>query len=58
MIPFSVLDLSPIPQGATAAVALRNALDLARQAERHGYRRYWLAERIEAVPLAEFVGAP
>jgi len=44
MIPFSVLDLSPIVEGATAADALRNTLDLARHAERWGYNRYWLAE--------------
>src|SRR5215510_14134760 len=44
MIPFSVLDLSPIPEGKTAGDALRNTLDLARHAERLGYRRYWLAE--------------
>jgi len=44
MIPFSVLDLSPIIQGGDAALALRNTLDLARHAERLGYRRYWLAE--------------
>ncbi|HEY1386069.1 MAG TPA: LLM class flavin-dependent oxidoreductase, partial [Dongiaceae bacterium] len=44
MVPFSVLDLSPIPEGATAADALRNTLDLARHAETLGYRRYWLAE--------------
>lgn len=44
MIPFSVLDLSPILEGANAAHAFRNTLDLARQAERLGYRRYWLAE--------------
>ena len=44
MIPFSVLDLSPIRQGATASDALRNTLDLARHAEALGYRRYWLAE--------------
>jgi len=44
MIPFSVLDLSPITEGATASEALRNTLDLARHAERLGYRRYWLAE--------------
>src|SRR5882724_9202613 len=44
MIPFSVLDLSPIPEGASAADALRNSLDLARHAERLGYQRYWLAE--------------
>jgi len=44
MIPFSILDLAPIPQGSDAAQALRNTLDLARHAERWGYRRYWLAE--------------
>ena len=44
MIPFSILDLSPIPQGATAADALRNSLDLAQHAEAWGYRRFWLAE--------------
>lgn len=44
MIPFSVLDLSPIVQGGDAAQSFRNTLDLARHAERWGYRRYWLAE--------------
>jgi luciferase family oxidoreductase group 1 len=44
MIPFSILDLSPILAGGTAADAFRNTLDLARHAERLGYRRYWLAE--------------
>ena len=44
MISFSVLDLSPITEGATAADALRNSLELAQHAERWGYHRYWLAE--------------
>lgn len=44
MIPFSVLDLSPILEGGTAADAFRNSLDLARHVEHLGYRRYWLAE--------------
>ena len=44
MIPFSVLDLSPIVAGGTPADAFRNSLDLARHAECLGYRRYWLAE--------------
>ncbi|MBP2299843.1 LLM class flavin-dependent oxidoreductase [Azospirillum picis] len=44
MIPFSVLDLSPIVQGASAADSFRNTLDLAQHAERWGYKRYWLAE--------------
>jgi luciferase family oxidoreductase group 1 len=42
--PLSVLDLSPIVEGGSAAQALRNSLDLARHAERLGYRRYWVAE--------------
>jgi luciferase family oxidoreductase group 1 len=40
----SVLDLAPIVTGGDAAAALRNSLDLARHAERWGYRRYWVAE--------------
>jgi luciferase family oxidoreductase group 1 len=44
MIPFSILDLSPIVEGASAADALRNTLALAQHAEKWGYRRYWLAE--------------
>ena len=44
MIPLSVLDLSPIIQGGTAAESFRNTLDLARHAERLGYKRLWLAE--------------
>ncbi len=43
-IPFSVLDLSPITMGGYAGRSLRNTLDLARHAERWGFRRYWLAE--------------
>lgn len=44
MIPLSVLDLSPIPEGSDAGQALRNSLDLARHAEALGYRRFWMAE--------------
>jgi luciferase family oxidoreductase group 1 len=44
MVPFSVLDLCPIIEGGDAGLAIRNTLDLARHAERWGYRRYWLAE--------------
>ena len=43
-VPFSVLDLSPIKQGESAADAFRNSLDLARHAEGWGYKRYWMAE--------------
>ena len=51
-IPFSVLDLAPIVEGATAGQALRNTLDLARHAETHGYRRYWLAEHHNMTGIA------
>jgi len=44
MIPFSVLDLSPIAEGSTASDALRNSVELAQHAERLSYKRYWLAE--------------
>ena len=42
--PLAVLDLVPISSGSTAAQALRNSVDLAQQAERLGYARYWFAE--------------
>ena len=42
--PLSVLDLSPIVLGGTAAQSLRNTLSLAQHAERLGFHRYWLAE--------------
>jgi len=44
MAALSVLDLAPIIEGGDAALALRNARDLAQHAERLGYRRYWMAE--------------
>ncbi|MFD2420709.1 LLM class flavin-dependent oxidoreductase [Amycolatopsis pigmentata] len=42
--PLGVLDLVPIPSGATAADALRNSVDLVRRTEEFGYTRYWFAE--------------
>jgi len=44
MIPLSVLDLSPVSAGSSAAQALHNTLDLARLADRLGFTRYWVAE--------------
>ncbi|WP_405405180.1 LLM class flavin-dependent oxidoreductase [Paracoccus sp. Ld10] len=43
-LPYSVLDLSPVPEGSTAQDAIRNTIDLARHAEGWGYHRFWLAE--------------
>jgi alkanesulfonate monooxygenase SsuD/methylene tetrahydromethanopterin reductase-like flavin-dependent oxidoreductase (luciferase family) len=42
--PLAVLDLVPISSGSNATEALRNSIDLAQQAERFGYARYWFAE--------------
>ena len=44
MIPLSILDLSPVPEGSDAGTALRNSIDLARHAEALGFQRYWMAE--------------
>ncbi|HEY4173810.1 MAG TPA: LLM class flavin-dependent oxidoreductase [Rhodopila sp.] len=44
MIPLSVLDLSPVPEGSDTGQALRNSVDLARHAEALGFGRYWMAE--------------
>ena len=62
MIPFSVLDLAPIPEGGTAGEALANTLELARHAEGWGYRRFWLAEHhsmpgIASAATAVVIGA-
>src|SRR6186997_2661254 len=44
MIPLSILDLAPVTVGSTPAQTFANTLELARQAEQLGYRRFWLAE--------------
>jgi luciferase family oxidoreductase group 1 len=44
MIPFSILDLSPIAVGKTASHALAQTLELAQAAERLGFQRFWVAE--------------
>ncbi|GAB3603647.1 LLM class flavin-dependent oxidoreductase [Microbacterium aureliae] len=40
----SVLDLVPVRTGQSSAQAIRASLELARTADRLGYRRYWFAE--------------
>ena len=44
MIPYSLLDLAPVPEGVSTAQALQHSVDLAQHAEGWGYNRYWLAE--------------
>ena len=50
--PLSVLDLCSIAEGATAATALHNALELAQHTEALGYRRFWVAEHHNMTGIA------
>jgi luciferase family oxidoreductase group 1 len=43
-VEFSILDLVTYPEGGDLAEAFRASRDLARHAERLGYKRYWIAE--------------
>ncbi|PSR53591.1 LLM class flavin-dependent oxidoreductase [Adhaeribacter arboris] len=51
-IPISVLDLVPVLAGKTPADSFHNSLNLAQQAERLGYKRYWMAEHHNMVGIA------
>lgn len=51
-VPFSLLDLAPIPQGLSARDAFHHSLDLAKLAEARGYHRYWLAEHHNMTGIA------
>ncbi len=46
MTAYSVLDLSPVSadDGATQAQGVRDTLEVAKAAERLGYKRFWMAE--------------
>jgi luciferase family oxidoreductase group 1 len=48
----SVLDLSPVTTATPGSAALRNSLDLAKLADRLGYKRYWLAEHHNLASIA------
>ena len=52
MPPLSIHDLMPIKQGGNAAATFRETVELARQAERLGYRRYWLVEHHNTAGVA------
>ena len=52
MIPLSVLDLSPVTTATPGSAALHNSLDLARLADRLGYKRYWVAEHHNLANIA------
>ncbi|ATZ12794.1 luciferase-like monooxygenase [Erwinia amylovora] len=51
-VALSLLDLAPVPLGATASDAFRTSLALAQQAEKLGYHRYWLAEHHNMTGIA------
>lgn len=51
-VPLSVLDLAPVPQGATPKQAFQSSLELAQNAEKWGYQRYWLAEHHNMTGIA------
>lgn len=42
--PLSILDLVPVLSGKTPADSFKNSLDLAQNAERFGYKRFWMSE--------------
>jgi len=48
----SVLDLVGMRAGESAGTAIARSVDLAQQAERFGYKRYWLAEHHSISGLA------
>src|ERR1700679_1687564 len=52
LTPLSVLDLSPVTTVTPGSAALRNSLDLARLADRLGYKRYWVAEHHNLANIA------
>jgi luciferase family oxidoreductase group 1 len=43
-VPLGVLDLAPVPEGATAGDALRATIGLAQRTEELGFTRFWVAE--------------
>jgi luciferase family oxidoreductase group 1 len=52
VVPLSILDLSPVTTATPGSAALRNSLDLARFADRLGYKRYWVAEHHNLANIA------
>ncbi|HEX8269145.1 MAG TPA: LLM class flavin-dependent oxidoreductase [Flavobacterium sp.] len=51
-INYSILELAFISQGGSVAQTFGNTVDLARQAESLGYKRFWLAEHHNSVSIA------
>ncbi|KAB1662435.1 LLM class flavin-dependent oxidoreductase [Pseudoclavibacter chungangensis] len=51
-VPLSVLDLATVSTGQDSAAALAASIRLARAADEHGYRRFWVAEHHNTVSVA------
>lgn len=51
-VPLSVLDLCPLLSGQSATESVRGSLELARQVDALGYRRYWFAEHHNMAGIA------
>lgn len=52
MVPLSVLDLSVVRDGGTSSEALAATTELARAADRLGFRRFWVAEHHNMATVA------
>lgn len=52
MLKLSILDQSPVAEGSTHREAVRQTIELAKAADRLGYKRYWVAEHHGAAGLA------
>lgn len=52
MITLSILDQSPIPAGSNAVEALANTALLVQEAEKLGYKRFWVSEHHNSKRLA------
>jgi luciferase family oxidoreductase group 1 len=51
-IPFSILELAVVNEGDTPADSFANSLELARQVEESGYKRFWLSEHHNMISVA------
>ncbi|MDN5289055.1 MAG: hypothetical protein JWR38_5329 [Mucilaginibacter sp.] len=51
-IGYSVLDLASVKEGHTPADSFANSMQLAKQAEKLGYTRYWFAEHHNMINVA------
>jgi luciferase family oxidoreductase group 1 len=52
MLPLSLLDLSPVGAGVAPSQAVRESIELAVEADRLGFTRYWFAEHHNMASIA------